>query len=78
MAEGEEYSKLDYPVLHCPHKMPGFTNYDPNHLPDEMRWRKETIQAMDPEELKVIQVTIGQSEEKEALFEQIQKAIDLA
>lgn len=27
MANGEEYSKLDYPKLNCPLSMPGFTNY---------------------------------------------------
>jgi len=34
MAEGEEYSKLDYPNLNCPLNMPGFTNYQPSK-PDE-------------------------------------------
>ena len=28
VAEGDEYSKLDYPVLSCPLKMPGFNNYE--------------------------------------------------
>lgn len=28
MADGEEYSKLDYPKLNCPLSMPGFTNYE--------------------------------------------------
>ena len=27
IADGEKYSKLDYPVLSCPLNMPGFTNY---------------------------------------------------
>lgn len=34
MAEGEEYSKLDYPKLNCPLNMPGFTNYEESK-PDE-------------------------------------------
>lgn len=34
MAQGEEYSKLDYPNLNCPLNMPGFTNYQPSK-PDE-------------------------------------------
>lgn len=28
LSDGEEYSKLDYPRLTCPLKMPGFTNYE--------------------------------------------------
>jgi hypothetical protein len=34
VAEGQEYSKLDYPNLNCPLNMPGFTNYQPA-TPDE-------------------------------------------
>ena len=34
MAQGEEYSKLDYPKLNCPLNMPGFSNYEPSK-PDE-------------------------------------------
>ena len=32
--EGQEYSKLDYPKLVCPLKMPGFNNYEQSK-PDE-------------------------------------------
>lgn len=28
MAEGDDYSKLDYPNLSCPLKMPGFSDYE--------------------------------------------------
>lgn len=34
VAEGEEYSKLDYPKLSCPLAMPGFSNYEKSK-PDE-------------------------------------------
>ena len=34
MANGENYSKLDYPRLNCPLNMPGFSNYQPS-APDE-------------------------------------------
>lgn len=34
IADGEEYSKLDYPKLNCPLQMPGFTNYEKSK-PDE-------------------------------------------
>lgn len=54
-----EYSKLDYPNLKCPYKMPGFTNYDPSFFPDGIKERKEKIQNFDPEKLNLIQVTIN-------------------
>lgn len=34
VAEGDEYSKLDYPRLSCPLQMPGFSNYEKSK-PDE-------------------------------------------
>jgi hypothetical protein len=34
VAEGEKYSKLDYPKLTCPLQMPGFSNYEQSK-PDE-------------------------------------------
>lgn len=34
IAEGDRYSKLDYPKLACPLNMPGFSNYEPSQ-PDE-------------------------------------------
>ena len=58
----EEYSKLDYPSLNCPISMPGFSNYDPNFKPIEVKLRKEMIEEVDPKELELIQVTIGSSE----------------
>ena len=73
--EGTEYAKLDYPVLNCPLKMPGFTNYDPNFVSPEIKERKKQIESVDPTQLSLIQVTIGESEEKEALMEQINKLI---
>ena len=76
MAESTDYSKLDYPVLNCPMKMPGFSNYDPNFKPIEVKLRKEMIEAFDPNELELIQVTIGQSEEKEKLISQVNKIIE--
>lgn len=49
MADGEEYSKLDYPKLNCPLNMPGFTNYQPSK-PDEANepiTRRHYIENMD-------------------------------
>lgn len=60
-----EYSKLDYPVLNCPLKMPGFTNYDPNYFVKESKDRKENIENMSPEDLQLIQVTINSDPIKE-------------
>ena len=33
----ENYSKLDYPKLHCPRKMPGFSNYLMSETKDNSR-----------------------------------------
>lgn len=71
----DDYSKLDYPVLNCPMKMPGFSNYDPNFYTSEIKQRKQNIENLDPEQLNFIQVTIGNSEQKEKLIEEINKVI---
>lgn len=76
LKNGEEYSKLDYPVLNCPIKMPGFSNYDPNFYTPETKQRKQQIENLDPEHLNFIEVTIGHSEEKEKLIEEINKVIE--
>lgn len=71
--ESEDYSKLDYPVLECPVKMPGFTNYDPNFYNEEIKERKEQIEAMEPEMLQYIQVSIGSNPQKEKIIEEVNK-----
>ena len=58
---GTSYSKLDYPKLECPLKMPGFSNYDPNFYTTEIKDRKEKIEDYDPEKLSFIEVTINKS-----------------
>lgn len=68
-----EYSKLDYPRLNCPNEMPGFSNYDPNSKKDKPR--REIIENFDPEKLELIQVTVGRSEEKEKLMDELNKII---
>ena len=55
LKSSEEYSKLDYPKLNCPIFMPGFNNYDPNLK----NTRKEQIESLDPEQIKYVQVTVG-------------------
>lgn len=69
LKESEEYSKLDYPTLNCPLKMPGFSNYDPNYKIPEIATRKEQIENFDPDQLQYIQVTIGQNEQKEKIIQ---------
>lgn len=66
-----KYSKLDYPNLSCPLKMPGFTNYDPNS-PKESNERKKKIEEINPEKLKLIQITVSVDPEKEQILEQIE------
>lgn len=73
--EGSDYSKLDYPVLNCPMKMPGFSNYDPNFNTPEIKQRKQQIENLAPEKLNLIQVTIGSSEEKEKIMDEINKVM---
>jgi hypothetical protein len=59
--ESSSYSKLDYPVLHCPLMMPGFSNYDPNFYEQNTKDRKQKIEDFDPENLKYIKITIRNS-----------------
>ena len=59
VADGDEYSKLDYPRLNCPLKMPGFTNYEPSQ-PDEAIdpvTRRYYIENIPYEELQKVSVT---------------------
>lgn len=59
LKEPNEYSKLDYPILNCPLKMPGFTNYDPNFYTPQSKDRKDKITNFDSENLKYIEVTVN-------------------
>lgn len=59
LKQPNEYAKLDYPVLNCPLKMPGFSNYDPNFYTDKSKARKEEITNFNPEDLQYIKVTIN-------------------
>lgn len=70
----DEYSKLDYPYLECPLKMPGFSNYDPNS-PTESVERKRQIENMDPQKLQFVDITISTNEENEKIFEKITNVI---
>jgi len=57
--EGEAYSKLDYPKLSCPLKMPGFSNYE-SSAPDEQTvpiTRRYYIEQINFEEVLKVYVT---------------------
>lgn len=60
-ANSNEYSKLDYPKLHCPMRMPGFSNYDPNFYQANIKERKTQIEDLDPNDLQTIKVTVNGS-----------------
>lgn len=60
IAEGNEYSKLDYPKLNCPLSMPGFTNYIPA-TPDEAVspiTRRHYIENMSYKDIEKIKVNL--------------------
>ncbi len=59
LKNGDEYSKLDYPILNCPVHMPGFSNYDPNFFNPDIKIRKEQIESLDPESIKTVPLTIN-------------------
>ena len=59
MSEGGSYSKLDYPKLLCPLKMPGFTNYMPaSNETTDIDQRKLTIENYNVEKLTQITVSL--------------------
>jgi len=65
VADGSEYSKLDYPKLSCPLQMPGFTNYEESE-PDEAEepvTRRYYIEQMDIEEISNTKVTLHNTPE---------------
>ena len=70
-----DYAKLDYPTLNCPVYMPGFTNYDPNYVTPEIKDRREQIENFDPENLKLIQVTLNQNPLVEKTMDDLNKIL---
>jgi hypothetical protein len=64
VADGEQYSKLDYPRLSCPLKMPGFTNYEASK-PEEAGpppTRRNYIENINYSEIEKIPVTLPEME----------------
>jgi len=67
VANGDEYSKLDYPKLNCPLHMPGFTNYTPAS-PDEgisPITRRHYIENMPYKDIEKVKVNIFEPPAKE-------------
>lgn len=67
MAQGEEYSKLDYPRLNCPLQMPGFANYQPSK-PDEANspiTRRYYIENIPVNEVMNIPVSLPEKKEQD-------------
>jgi hypothetical protein len=65
VANGNDYSKLDYPKLNCPITMPGFTNYSASK-PDEAIspiTRKYYIENISFEDLNKLPVTLPEMPE---------------
>lgn len=63
IAEGNEYSKLDYPKLSCPLQMPGFSNYEKSE-PDEANepvTRRYYIEEMSEDRVKSVKVSLHES-----------------
>lgn len=62
LANGDEYSKLDYPKLHCPLAMPGFSNYtqSEDHESISPITRKYYIENLNYEEVAKVEVTLPQ------------------
>tara|TARA_R110001592_G_scaffold283018_1_gene550898 strand:+ start:631 stop:1134 length:504 start_codon:yes stop_codon:yes gene_type:complete len=59
-AESDHYSKLDYPTLACPLKMPGFSNYDGSDAKENIR--KTIIENYDPSKLIQLRVSVKSEE----------------
>ena len=63
LADGDEYSKLDYPKLRCPLKMPGFSNYE---MASHSDVRKIMLEKYDIEQLSKITVSSPDPPEENA------------
>jgi len=75
LINGKAYSKLDYPYLTCPLKMPGFSNYDPAS-PREVseKNRKSLIEVYDTLKLSEIDVSSPDPTDDEyLLFKKLSK-----
>ena len=70
VANGDTYSKLDYPVLSCPLQMPGFTNYEPSDDKENLppMSRKAYIDTkLKPFDIQQVKISIPDEDEKAIL-----------
>lgn len=67
LAEGENYSKLDYPNLTCPLKMPGFTDYETSSPEESIEpiTRRYYIENMSDKEVEKIFISEHEVPEEE-------------
>jgi hypothetical protein len=75
LREQGTYSKLDYPYLNCPLKMPGFSNYDPNS-PEQDLHRKKQIENLPPEIVQRVNLTVSVNKQKQDMFDAVNKIIE--
>lgn len=76
LADGDEYSKLDYPRLTCPLQMPGFSNYekskpDESEIPITRRYYIEQLSYADVDKIPV--KTFEMPEEMKKQIEEFKK-----
>ena len=80
IAEAEEYSKLDYPNMRCPLKMPGFSNYEISSAEESIEpiTRRYHIEQLSSDCVNKIPVSTNEIPEsvQKALQEAIQKNKD--
>lgn len=60
VADGDEYSKLDYPKLNCPLSMPGFSNYEKSKEDEGVApvTRRFYIEQLPYKDIEIIPVTM--------------------
>jgi len=75
LSNSDTYSKLDYPYLICPLKMPGFSNYDSSSPREaENNTRKFIIENYDMSKLQEIKVSNPEPNDEEyLLFKKLSK-----
>jgi hypothetical protein len=75
----EEYSKLDYPSVNCPLKMPGFSNYNMS-LPqeaEEPQSRKHYIENLEFNSIQKVDVTMPETpKEISEILEKIKESAE--
>lgn len=78
IADGDEYSKLDFPNLSCPLKMPGFSNYSVSEPEEAIPpiTRRYFIENMSEDQVNKVEITdIELSDKMKADLEKIEKDI---